>query len=253
MTTDQSRPRRLPIRALLLPLALISATALTACTKAEQKASDATPSTPSGSAATSTAASVAPKPKPTVVTAFDGSCETLLPVSSIDIAVGRPVIGKTAYIVGVAEPNIGRTAYLNCRYGISTATVAKKKVTTTNIEVGLSIYKTAAQAAARVQSTIDDYRGAGAAQQKTNVGTASGVLLVGNGNPTLVVASGIRTVAVTMSPKVVGLAKTQAAAAKIAEAALDATNKSVGIISSASASSSDSDSASEPSASTTSS
>jgi hypothetical protein len=233
VTANASR-RFLVSRAALLALLLSSGLVLAACTKAEQKASDASTTSSGASSAPATSVTPTPKPTPKVPTSFDGACDSLLPVSSVDIAVGRPIIGTTAFIVGVAEPDIGRTAYLNCRYGISTTTKAKKKVTTTQVEVGLSLYKTSAQAAARVQSTVESYRDAGATQLKTNVGTSVGTLLVGNGDPTLVVANGIRTVAVTMSSKVVGLVKTQAATAKIAEAALDATNESVGITGSAS-------------------
>lgn len=235
MTANVSRHSK-AFRSLLLVGAVTCSLALSACTKAEQKASEATSSTVSSAPATSTTPT--PKPTPKVPTSFDGTCDTLLPASSINIAVGRPVIGKTAFIVGVAEADIGRTAYLNCRYGVSTATVAKKKVETTLVEVGLSLYKTPAQAAARVQNTVESYLNSGAIQQKTNVGSSVGTLLVGNGNPTLVVSSGIRTVAVTMSAKVVGLAKTQVATAAVAAAALAATNSTVAVTSTASGSAS---------------
>jgi hypothetical protein len=150
--------------------------------------------------------------------------------------VGLPVIGKTAFIVGIAEPNIGRLAYLNCRYGITTSVVKKKKVTDTKIEIGLSIYKSSAQAAARVKGTIEDYRSHGARKTDTTVGSHSATLLTGYGQPTLVVAAGVRTVAVSMSAKLVH-SSTSVILAGLAKAALDSTGD-------AAASSSDSASAS---------
>ncbi|MGX7680343.1 hypothetical protein ACSMXN_15750 [Jatrophihabitans sp. DSM 45814] len=146
-------------------------------------------------------------------------------MTSLEQASGRPFVGQTAFIVGVAEPNIGRVAYLNCKYGITTAVVNKKKVSTAKLEIGISLYKTADQASRRVQGTIDDYRSHGAASTTTAVGQYSGTVLVGYGDPTIVVGAGPRTVAVSVNAKIVPAAQQTKVLAALADAALDATEK----------------------------
>jgi hypothetical protein len=107
-------------------------------------------------------------------------------------------VGKTSFIVGVAEPTIGRLARLDCQYGITTAIVKKKPVSTTKVEIGVSLYQTAAQAAARVAGTVQAYRSSGATPTQVAVGQYPATILTGSGEPTLVVAAGPRTVAVTV-------------------------------------------------------
>jgi hypothetical protein len=138
--------------------------------------------------------------------------------------VGKPVVGTTAFVVGVAEPNIGRLIYLNCRYGIAKR-VKGKPAPDPLLEVGVSLYKTAAQASSRVQATVNDYASQGATSRPLAIGQFAGTLLVGSGSPTLVVNAGPRTVAVTLSTRVVGAAKTATALRNVASMALDGTTK----------------------------
>jgi hypothetical protein len=155
-----------------------------------------TQAAPTGPTAPSTASSASASATP--VRKLPGRCSDLLPLASIDTALSRSVHGKTAFVVGVAEKKIGRLSYLNCRYGLGPGGKGTAKA-----EIGVSLYTTPAQAAARIPDTVDDYVNHGAHKARVAVGGHTGVVLTGGSGkgytlPTLVVASGQRTVAVTM-------------------------------------------------------
>jgi hypothetical protein len=128
-----------------------------------------------------------------------GGCEKLLPTGAVIDALGRKVGGRTAFVVGVPDPTIGRVGYINCRYG-----VPKQQAASPKIEIGVSLYKTAKKAAARLQPTIDDYtQHAAKAAKATVAGYPATVLTGGAGTgygPTVVLALGQRTIAVSLSP-----------------------------------------------------
>jgi hypothetical protein len=206
---------------------------LAGCTKADTKksSSDTTPvsssagSPTSSSAATASATprpSVSAKPTATLKPTLGGRCEDLLPVTTIENAIGLPVIGKTSFIIGVPEPNIGRLVRLLCRYGISAP--AKGKPAVPKVEISLSLYDTSAQAEGRVRGTIEDYRSHGASQKDAAVGQFPATILVGFGSPTLVASAGPRTVAITVDPKLIASTH-DAGLVSIAKAALDASAK----------------------------
>jgi hypothetical protein len=204
----------------LLGCALVPALVLTGCSKAAKKPTAS--STPSSSvASTPTSSSASATPSSTEPASLGGRCDSLLPVTTIDDALGRPVIGKTSDILGIAEPNIGRLTYLNCRYGIG-ATVKGKPAPTPGVEIGISLYNSAAQASRRVQGTVADYRTHGATEQSAAVNQLPASILLGYGGPTIVVAAGPRTVAVTVDAKLIAGAPTSGLVA-LAKAALDAT------------------------------
>lgn len=199
---------------------LIAAVTLAGCSKASKSTTAPQPSTTSSAVKTSSATPSA-APSPTGPPSLGGRCDNLLPVNTVDEALGRPVIGKTAFVLGIAEPNIGRLTYLNCRYGIAAA-VKGKPAPVPQVEIGISLYNSVAQAGRRVQGTIEDYRSHAASQQDAAVGQYSGTILLGYGGPTIVVAAGPRTVAVTVDSKLISAAPTSALVA-LAKAALDAT------------------------------
>jgi hypothetical protein len=210
--------RHAPLRRLLV-WTLVPALALAGCSKASKKPALSSP--PVSVAVTPTTSSASATPSSTEPASLGGRCDTLLPVTAIDEALGRPVIGKSSDVLGVAEPNIGRLTYLNCRYGIG-ATVKGKPAPTPAVEVGISLYNSVAQATRRVQGTVEDYRSHGATQQAAAVGQSPATILLGYGGPTIVVAAGPRTVAITVNPKFIASAPTSALVA-LAKAALDAT------------------------------
>jgi len=172
------------------------------------------------SSAASSRAPASPTATVKVEPSLGGRCEDLLPVGVVNVALRRVIVGRTAFVLGVPEPQIGRLTYLNCRYGLS-APVKGKPAPVPLVEIGLSLYRSPAQASRRVQGTIDDYLSHGASDKGVRVGPVSGTVLTGYGLPTLAAAAGPRTVAVTVSPKLVARGST-AELASLAKAALDA-------------------------------
>lgn len=213
---------------------------LAGCTQAEAPngaASSSASGTPVSSSARSSAsvsASRSPTAAATGAPSLGGRCEDLLPVGTVNIALRRTVIGRTAFVLGVAEPDIGRLTYLNCRYGLA-APVKGKPAPVPQVEIGISLYGSPAQAERRVQATIDYYRTHGAADRAVRVGSVQGTVLTGYGLPTLVVGAGPRTAAVTVTPKLLTRGST-AELVSLAKAVLDATAHYTGVGAAASAS-----------------
>ncbi|MCU1688744.1 MAG: hypothetical protein JWN20_672 [Jatrophihabitantaceae bacterium] len=168
----------------------------------------------SRSASPSLSASPTPSASP-----ISGECGSVLPISALEQVMGIPVIGKTNFIVGTPEPDIDRISYLNCRYGLADA-VAGQPEPVAQVEVGVSAYGSPGSASARVQGTVEAYRGQGATQSTVAVGAASGTLLIGSGEPTLVLAAGNKTVAVTVLSALLPADKRDAILSGIAQRAL---------------------------------
>jgi hypothetical protein len=154
------------------------------------------------------------------MTALVGTCDSLLPLPDVEDAVGQQISGKTAFVVGVPEKAIGRLAYLNCRYGLSGATP--------QLEIGVSLYGSPAQAMRRLSATVDDYRSNGATRTPVTVAGYPGALLVdGTGPndslPLLVVAAGQRTVAVSAATALISGADRQRRMSALAALAIQRT------------------------------
>jgi hypothetical protein len=187
-----------------------------ASTPARSTQSDPAPTTSSAAPTSSATAHLSKLP---------GTCDTLLPQYAVTQAIGgAELTGTTAFVVGQPEPDIGRIAYLNCRYGV-TGTGDKA---TPSIEVGISLYQSAAKAAARIPATRDDYTAHGAQATETTVKGHPGVVLsggVGDGYdvPLLVVAAGQRTVAVSVASSVATGEKAISDASALAALALERT------------------------------
>ncbi len=143
-------------------------------------------------------------------------CADVLPKFDVDDALGRQLLGKTAFVVGLPDHAIGKLGYINCQYGVGTGAAAVPQV-----EVTVSLYNTPAQAARRAAVTLTDYRDHGAALTATTVAGHDGSILVGGRSsgydvPLLVVASGQRAVAVSVASSVVPAAKRNEIMTKIA-------------------------------------
>lgn len=170
-----------------------------------------------------------PTPAPTPTrpqTKLGGRCDTLLPLTAVQQAMGTLFSGRTEFVVGVREPNIGRLSYLNCRYGIP----PKRAGGTAEplVEIGVSLYRTSSDAAQRVRSTVFDYLGAGARREHHTVAGNPAVLLVGGIGegytvPLLVVTAGQRTVAVSLAERAGPKAERWRSMVALAELALDRT------------------------------
>lgn len=205
-------------------LALAGALTLSACTKAPGSPSASGTSTASSTTRATSAPPSSASAKATVKAgppSLGGRCEDLLPTGRVNIALHRVVSGKTAFILGVAEADIGRLTYLNCRYGVPAAAKGKPAGDPL-VEVGISLYNSAAQAARRVDGTVEDYRSHGARDSSTKVGQYWATVLSGYGNPTLVVAAGVRSIAVTVDARLIPKSPATGLAS-LAKAALDAT------------------------------
>lgn len=130
-----------------------------------------------------------------VMRKLPGTCDSLLNLGTVVDALGHPVAGDTAFVVGTGDAATGRVSYLNCRYGVS------KKAPDGTIEIGVSLYRSAARAAARIAPTVTDFEQHGAAAAKSTTGGLSITLLTGGRGagygPTAVLADGQRTIAVT--------------------------------------------------------
>jgi hypothetical protein len=174
-----------------------------------------------------TSRSASPTPSVTsparIVTRLAGTCDTLLPLSAVENAVGRLLPGKTAFVVGVPEKDIGRLAYLNCRYGIPVPSSGAP--VTPGIEIGISLYGSASQAQHRLANTITDYVGHGATQSSFTISGHDAELLLGATSPgydipLLVVASGQRSVAVSIASAIAPAASRRGVMTALAALAL---------------------------------
>ena len=188
-----------------LACALAAAACTTGTTGGAPRTVTVTPTQPtataSGTPSTNSGASSSPAAIPTAhQTTFPGTCDDLLPLSAVEGALGRAMNGLTAFVVGLPEADIGRISYLNCRYGLASAQAAPL------LEIGVSLYRTPAQAAARIPATVADYANHNATSAPVQIAGATGSLLTGGTgagytDPTLVAAAGQRTVAITLAAK----------------------------------------------------
>jgi hypothetical protein len=202
--------------------AIAAAIAVSACESSGSTLKTSQPATSAKSkpSTSSTPSSSAP---PRLVTKLAGSCDTLLPQIEVEELMGIHFVGKNAYVVGIPEKNIGRLGYLNCRYGLG----ASGKGTPT-VEVGISLYKSPAQAEKRLAGSVQDYRDHGATPSSATVAGNDATMLVGGTSrgyniPLLVVASDQRTVAVSVVPNLLAAGQRQLKMEKLAALALQRT------------------------------
>jgi hypothetical protein len=182
-------------------------------------ATSASPTT--SSAASSTPPSTSAPAR--LATKLRGTCDTLLPQVEVEDLMGTHFVGKNAYVVGVPEKNIGRLAYINCRYGLGVSGKGAPSV-----EVGISLYKSPAQAQKRLDGTVQDYRDHGATPASATVAGGEATMLGGGmaggyDVPLLVVGADQRTVAVSVAPNLLAAGQRQAAMEKLAALALQRT------------------------------
>jgi hypothetical protein len=153
---------------------------------------------PSTSASASPSTTAAPRP----VTKLTATCDSVMPLLDLQDALDVDIAGKTSFVVGLPDRGIGRLAYINCRYGLVGGATAVPKV-----EIGVSLYNSAAQAAKRLSGTIADYVDHGATRTPITVSGHGGSILVGSARgydvPLLVVASGQRTIAISVISRLV--------------------------------------------------
>ena len=210
---------------------LVGAVALTGCSQAASPDSTASATTSAAAPVTTSATpkkTAKPTPTKAVAASLGGTCDDLVPVTTVDIALKVPITGQTAFVVGTAEKDIGRLTYLNCRYGLAAAKKGKP-APTPKVEIGISLYKSAAQAALRVQGTIEDFALHTGLRQDVHVGKYVGYILLGYGDPTIVVAAGPRTVAVTVLSKLLPSKTRASQLIALTQAVVTATEKYTGV------------------------
>ena len=179
---------RAGVAPLALGLSLVLAL-LAGCTK---PATTASPS-PSATGTATQTGSATPTPTPSGAP-LPASCSELLPILDLDDALGVPLVGRTAYIKGVAEPKINRLGRVTCRYGLQP--LPHNKTSPPRLEVGVSAYTDAESATERVDATVVAARSEGASPREVQVGGKPATALLGP-SPLIVFASDTRTVAIT--------------------------------------------------------
>ena len=202
-------------------MAVMLALCIAGCTSDAKRAPKAS-SSASSPTLTPPSSSTPSAPPSTTARALAGDCSTILPLDQVETALGKPVVGHTAFIVNIPEPKIGQLARVNCRYGIGTSVKKGKRtiVPPPKVEVSVSLYSTDKQASARVADTVAAWRDSGARQIDVLVGPDDGTLLIGYGDPLLVVAHGQRTAAVTVQATMLAGKDAGAVMGKIAATAI---------------------------------
>lgn len=171
----------------LLGLFVALATA-TGCSSGGDEPAAAATSAPAPSASGSTSGTPTPTPTPEL----PPGCESLLPFTDLDQALGRPLFGGTRFVQGVAQASIGRTGRITCYYGLPKRGAAP-------VEVGVSTYIDAESATQRVTATIAAGRTSGTTSESTATVAGQPATVLGNKTGfTVVVAQGNRTIAVTV-------------------------------------------------------
>jgi len=119
-------------------------------------------------------------------------CDSMLPFTDLDQALGRPLFGQTVFTKGVAQPSIGRTGRVTCGYGMP------RGRGTPPVEVGVSTYTDVESATRRVEATISQLRSTGATQAAATVSGLPATVLGTGTSFTVVLTQGSRTIAVTV-------------------------------------------------------
>jgi hypothetical protein len=152
-----------------------------------QAAPSSAPPASSGSPSGSGSPSASPAPD------LPTGCDSLLPFTDLDRALGRPLFGQTVFTKGVAQPSIGRTGRITCGYG-----VARNGKGIPPVEVGVSTYTDVELATKRVEATVSQLRSIGASQAEATVSGLPATVLGTGTSFTVVLAQGERTIAVTL-------------------------------------------------------
>jgi hypothetical protein len=172
---------------------LVGAVALAGCSSSADPV--LSPSVPSFSASTSRAAPTSTRATP----ALPADCGSLISSQNVDLALGKPLVGRIRGIVGVPEPKIKRLERVTCQYGLPDPP-PPGPAPPVPLEISVARYADEASAAARLEDTVQAERARGAAPTTVPVGAVHGTVLVTPDRRLLVAASGAITLAVTLAP-----------------------------------------------------
>lgn len=168
-------------------------------------------------------------------------CAQLLPLATVQQALGVALQGATNYVRAAPVPQSGRTGRVTCDYGIpappaSAGTSASPSPGTRGlVEASYITYVDAKTAESRVHLTVQT-DGQASSISNVTVGGKPGFVLLGKEWNELVMADGARTIVVEAAPSVLPAAKAPAALAAMASVMLqfDAEHSSGAVSSSAS-------------------
>lgn len=181
---------RLPqaIPQVLVAIAVV-ACAAAGCTSGGESSAAATTAPPASGSSSASAT-----PTPSATAALPTGCDSMLPFTDLDRALGRPLFGETSFTLGLAQPSIGRTGRITCRYGL-----AKGGRGAAPVEVGVSTYVDTESATERVEATVAQERKQGATYTTETVSGLPATLISTRTAFTAVLAQGSRTIAVTVA------------------------------------------------------
>jgi hypothetical protein len=179
---------------------------------APSPAAGATGFAPGSAAAASSSAAAAP--------VLPANCPELLPLPSVEQAIGAGLLGAVSYLKAAAVPQSGRTGRVTCGYGVPFRTpppVGTVQAAPTPIagaqpllSASYITYVDAKTAASRVALTVQT-DGAGAAITPATVRGLAASVLVGTASSELVMSDGARTIVLVASPEILTAAKAPAA------------------------------------------
>ena len=172
---------------------------------------------------------LAPSPSGPPEPLLPQGCSQLLPLGTIQQAIGKPLGGQVTYLRAAAVPKSGRTGRVTCDYGVTaTAPSAPAGASASAspaghglIEVSYITYVDAKTAAERVQLTVQHDSQNATLHDATVTGKKAYVLLGKEWNE-LVMADGASTYVVEMDPSVLPADRAPAALQAMAEAMVKA-------------------------------
>ncbi len=150
-------------------------------------------------------------------------CAQLLPLATVQQALGVALQGETNYLRAAPVPQSGRTGRVTCDYGVPTSSAGQSASPTAGtrglVEASYITYVDAKTAESRVHLTVQT-DGQSSSISNVTVGGKPGFVLLGKEWNELVLADGARTIVVEAAPSVLPAAKAPAALAAMASVML---------------------------------
>jgi hypothetical protein len=218
---------------------VLAALALSGCHRSSKAAPPVTPVTPVATPTSRTpqrsspATAPAPSPSPgssAAAAALPAGCPQLLPLASVEQAIGAGLLGQVTYLRAAPVPQSGRTGRVTCGYGVPVRTpppVGTVQAAPTPVAAAQPLlsasyitYVDAKTAAARVALTVQT-DGAGAVVTPAKVDGVPASVLIGSKSSELVMSDGARTIVLVASPEILTAGKAASALEAMAAIMLD--------------------------------
>lgn len=200
-----------------------------ACTSHASKIPTPTLSSPQPPPTSTSASPVPPSSSGPPEPVLPQGCSQLLPLGTLQQAIGKPLGGQVTYLRAAPVPQSGRTGRVTCDYGVTVAAPsapAGASATPTPagpglVQVSYITYVDAKTAADRVQLTVQHDSQAATLHDAAVAGKKAYVLL-GKDSNELLMADGASTYVVVMVPSVLPADRAPAALQAMAEAMVKA-------------------------------